>query len=200
MLTKSNDYGEIATDKCVPCNDSHMKNVVYMRPKSSTPLPTQPYNINSDPRPSFDNSTIDGEAHKTTNEKSKTLFIITPTYKRTTQKIDLTSMCYTLMHVPNVVWIIIEDASEPTQLVTNLLQRCKVKTVHLIAHTSAAYKVEKGKARWSKPRGVEQRNAGLTWLRKHYNAEDCNGVVYFGDDDNKYDLRLFDEVCFRIYC
>ena len=96
------------------------------------------------------------------------------------------------MHVPNVVWIIIEDAPEPTQLVTNLLQRCKVKTVQL-------HVARKSKST-SKPKGVQQRNAGLTWLREHYNAENCNGVVYFGDDDNKYDLRLFDEVCFRIYC
>ena len=149
--------------------------------------------INSDPRQSFDNLTIDGETHKTTNEKSKTIFIITPTYKRLTQKIDLTSMCYTLMHVPNVVWIIIEDAPKPTQLVTNLLKRCKIKTVHLNVG-------KEGKSRTSRPKGVAQRNAGLTWLREHYNAENCSGVVYFGDDDNKYDLRLFDEVCLRIYC
>ena len=102
------------------------------------------------------------------------------------------------MHVPNVVWIIIEDAPKPTQLVTNLLQRCKVKTVHLIAYvyTSAIKELKKGQDRRSKSRGVEQRNVGLTWLRKHYSAENCSGVVYLGDDDNKYDLRLFDEVCF----
>ena len=195
---ESYDYGETATDKCAPCNDSHIiQNVVYIWPKSSTPTPTESYN-NSDQRQSFDYSTIDEETHKTTNQKLKTIFIITPTYKRSTQKIDLTSMCHTLMNVPNVVWIIIEDAPKPTKLVTNLLQRCRVKTVHLIAHTSAAYRVKKGRGRGSKPRGLEQRNAGLTWLRKHYNAENCNGVVYFGDDDNKYDLRLFDEVCFRI--
>ena len=124
--------------------------------------------------------------------KSKTIFVITPTYERPTQKVDLTSMCHTLMNVPNVVWIVIEDAPKPTQLVTNLLQRCKVETVHLNATTSATYKVEKGK---KKNRGVDQRNDGLTWLREHYSVENCSGVVYFGDDDNKFDLRLFDEVC-----
>ena len=68
-----------------------------------------------------------------------------------------------------------------------------VKTVHLVVPTSEKYipAVEKGRPSWSIPRGVEQRNAGLNWLRKHFN---CNGVFYFGDDDNKYDLRLFDEV------
>ena len=96
------------------------------------------------------------------------------------------------MNVQNVVWIIIEDAPKPTQLVTNLLQRCKVETVHLIATTSTIYKGAKKK---SNAKGVDQRNAGLTWLREHYSVENCSGVVYFGDDDNKYDLRLFDEVC-----
>ena len=140
----------------------------------------------------LDNSNVHGQ------DNLKTIFIITPTYKRSTQKVDLTSMCHTLMHVPNVVWIVIEDAPKPTQLVTNLLQRCKVKTVHLIAATSATYKLKEGQDRRLKSRGVEQRNAGLTWLRKHYSAENCSGVVYLGDDDNKYDLRLFDEVCFSL--
>ena len=127
------------------------------------------------------------------------IFIITPTYHRDTQKIDLTSMCHTLMNVPNVIWIIIEDAPKPTNIVTQLIQRCRVDIVHLIAHTSAAYKVKKGSPHWSKPRGVEQRNAGLNWLRQKYSADNCNGVVYFGDDDNKYDLRLFDDVSYHLY-
>ena len=40
-------------------------------------------------------------------------------------------------------------------------------------------------------RGVLQRNAGLTWLRANNKT---NGVVYFADDDNTYDVRLFEEV------
>ena len=124
----------------------------------------------------------------------KTIFVITPTHTRQTQKIDLTSMCHTLMHIPKLTWIIIEDGSESTKLVTNFIQRCKVEIVHLLTKTSSKYIPKKGQHRWSKPRGVEQRNAGLSWLRQHYSPENCNGVVYFGDDDNKYDLRLFDEV------
>ena len=45
-----------------------------------------------------------------------------------------------------------------------------------------------------KLRGVNQRNAGLWWLRRHYSLENASGVVYFMDDDNKYDLRVFHEV------
>ena len=44
-------------------------------------------------------------------------------------------------------------------------------------------------------RGVDQRNAGLEWLRNNcHRLFNCSGVVYFGDDDNKYDLRVFKEV------
>ena len=69
----------------------------------------------------------------------KTIFIITPTHQRRSQKVDLTSMCHTLMHVPKVVWIVIEDAPQPTSLVMNVLRHCKVEKVHLTAQTSAKY-------------------------------------------------------------
>lgn len=41
-----------------------------------------------------------------------------------------------------------------------------------------------------KPRGVSNRNRGLDWIRA--NASD--GVFYFADDDNTYDLQIFHEV------
>ena len=133
------------------------------------------------------------------DSKLKTIFVITPTYQRKTQKIDLTAMCHTLMLVPEVVWIVIEDVPKPTSLVTQLLSRCKVETVHLTVLTSPAFQPKKGASAKSVSRGVEQRNAGLSWLRQHYKTANCNGVVYFGDDDNKYDLRLFDDVSPHLY-
>lgn len=39
-----------------------------------------------------------------------------------------------------------------------------------------------------------QRNAGLKWLRKNSSNANRNGVVYFADDDNAYDLKLFEEI------
>ena len=103
-------------------------------------------------------------------------------------------MCHTLMSVQKVVWIIIEDSQKPTDLVTKLIQRCNVEIVHLAIPTSSDYRAEKGKPAHSKSRGVEQRNAGLNWLRENYSSHNCSGVFYFGDDDNKYDLRLFEDV------
>ena len=34
-----------------------------------------------------------------------------------TQKVDLTSLCYTLMHMPKVHWILIEDSDQRTDLI-----------------------------------------------------------------------------------
>ena len=135
------------------------------------------------PKPHTGNNT-----HPTPPER--TIFFITPTYARSTQKSDLTSVCVTLMHVQKVVWIIVEDSEEKSDLVKRLLNRCTVTSVHLNAVTPKYYKTNK----W-KPRGVLQRNAGLTWVRNHHTAENCTGIVYFGDDDNSYDLKIFIKVC-----
>ena len=40
------------------------------------------------------------------------------------------------------------------------------------------------------PRGVSNRNEAMDWIREHV----TEGVVYFADDDNSYDIRLFEEV------
>lgn len=48
----------------------------------------------------------------------------------------------------------------------------------------------KKKTKGPRPRGVSNRNKGLEWIRE--NA--YNGVFYFADDDNTYDLDLFSEV------
>lgn len=48
----------------------------------------------------------------------------------------------------------------------------------------------RNKKKGPKPRGVSNRNRGLEWIRE--NAK--TGVFYFADDDNSYDLQLFDEV------
>lgn len=46
------------------------------------------------------------------------------------------------------------------------------------------------KTKKAKPRGVSNRNRGLEWLRE--NATE--GVFYFADDDNTYDISIFEQV------
>lgn len=135
-----------------------------------------------------------------------TIYVITPTYARWTQKADLTRMCSTLMHVPNVHWIIIEDSEKKTALVTKMLSgkySCKIEyTTQLNIRTPKEKRLGPKDKRWTKSRGILQRNLALQWLRESAASGTLgnidgriDGVVYFGDDDNTYDLQLFNEVC-----
>lgn len=41
------------------------------------------------------------------------------------------------------------------------------------------------------PRGVANRRAAINWIRNNGKRP---GVMYFGDDDNTFDLKLFSEI------
>ena len=63
--------------------------------------------------------------------------MITPTYARWTQKADLTRLCQTLMHVPSLHWIVVEDSEGKTDLVKRLLGLCGVCVcVRVCVHVS----------------------------------------------------------------
>ena len=97
------------------------------------------------------------------------------------------------MHVPNLVWIVVEDSDRKTELVTYLLTKCESVVIVHMNVKALAPPLPKGK-KGTPARGVAQRNAGLSWIRKHCSECVCRGAVYFMDDDNKYDLQLFEEV------
>merc|ERR1719272_1107120 len=130
------------------------------------------------------------------------LYLITPTYKRHTQKADLVVMGNTLRQVRNIHWIIVEDADAETALVTNFLKDCGVPYTRVVQRTPKymqreickvvnprvgcpQWKLGKEAELWTRPRGVEQRNAGLAALRS---LPPKDGVFYFADDDNSYSL------------
>ena len=45
------------------------------------------------------------------------------------------------------------------------------------------------------PRGVANRRAAINWIRNNVISKKP-GVLYFGDDDNTFDLKLFSEIRF----
>lgn len=104
------------------------------------------------------------------------------------------------MLVPNIHWIIIEDATETSALVRNVLKRAGLdgRSTLLYAKTPTDFKLKDKDPNWTKPRGVEQRNVGLAWCRIRFQVTagiiERNSVVYFMDDDNTYSLELFAEI------
>ena len=116
------------------------------------------------------------------------------------QKAELTRLSHTFLHVPQLHWILVEDAPHQTPLVKDFLAASGLKYTHLHMLTPKERKLQEGDPSWLKPRGAEQRNEGLRWLREMAAAAGGKGptlenaVVYFADDDNTYGLQLFEEV------
>ncbi|TKR70551.1 hypothetical protein L596_022562 [Steinernema carpocapsae] len=118
------------------------------------------------------------------------IFFITPTYFRATQKADLTRLAQTLHAVPNLVWVIVEDALEFSDSVSSILISSGLQYGHLLKSTPKEKKYNGSEVHG---KGAWQRNHALAWIRKNF-ADLKRGVIYFGDDDNTYDWRLFDEM------
>lgn len=135
----------------------------------------------------------------TSSSSLPTIFVITPTYARHTQEADLVRLSQTLSQVRNLHWIIVEDSAEKSQLLTHFVNSRPMAVTHLNYKTSekmfiTIHTKHGGTKRRLRARGVEQRNLALQWLRQNYKLGEVRGVVYFGDDDNTYDLRVFEEV------
>uniref|UniRef100_A0A915DLE2 Galactosylgalactosylxylosylprotein 3-beta-glucuronosyltransferase n=1 Tax=Ditylenchus dipsaci TaxID=166011 RepID=A0A915DLE2_9BILA len=111
-----------------------------------------------------------------------TVIIITPTHKRPERLADMTRFSQTLMHVHGIHWIVIEDGNETVPAVERILQRSKIPYSYFFTTTMPGFP----------KRGWTHRNFGLEYIRKHYRNFHRNAVVYFADDDNSYDIRLFD--------
>jgi len=128
-------------------------------------------------------------ATNTSSPKSNlpTVYFITPTYPRREQIAELTRLGQTLLLARNIHWIIAEDSSFCSPMVSDLLKRLQIPFTHLVSPQPLMYK--KAKLRYN-PRGVSNRRAGLHWVLENVQT----GVVYFGDDDNTYDVRLFKQI------
>ncbi|KAI6224161.1 Galactosylgalactosylxylosylprotein 3-beta-glucuronosyltransferase [Aphelenchoides besseyi] len=100
-----------------------------------------------------------------------TIFVITPT------------LTQTLMHISNLFWIVIEDGNSTVPTVERMLNRSGINFTYL--HTTNKFGLPR--------RGWAQRNYGLQHIRENYANYSHGGVVYFADDDNSYDLRLFND-------
>lgn len=78
------------------------------------------------------------------------IYVITPTFRRGEQLAELTRLGYTLKHVPNLFWLVIEDSAELTPAVSKLLTRIGVPFEHLIGK----YKLVQFGISWQLPNAI----------------------------------------------
>ncbi|XP_016944415.3 galactosylgalactosylxylosylprotein 3-beta-glucuronosyltransferase S isoform X2 [Drosophila suzukii] len=114
------------------------------------------------------------------------IYFVTPTYPRREQIPELTRLAHTLLHVPRLHWLVADDQEKCNDFMDTLLNRFGIPFTHMVSPMPSKFRNEK-----PAPRGVANRRAALQWLRQHNLT---NGILYFGDDDNTYDLRLFSEI------
>lgn len=118
------------------------------------------------------------------------IFVVTPTYARAERLADITRMAQTLMLVPDIEWVVVEDGSYKMPAVERVLARSGLAYHYITAETPPTYR-----GVWTVS-GNHQRNAGIDFVlhhRQHRLPLHTRAVIYFGDDDNAYDYRLFDE-------
>ncbi|XP_055389340.1 galactosylgalactosylxylosylprotein 3-beta-glucuronosyltransferase S [Condylostylus longicornis] len=114
------------------------------------------------------------------------IYFVTPTYPRREQIPELTRLGQTLMHVPRIHWIVADDFDACNSNLDFLLNTFGVPYTHISSPMPDIYR-----AKSPNPRGVANRRAALNWIR---NGNHKHGVLYFGDDDNTFDLKLFSEI------
>ncbi|XP_054742985.1 galactosylgalactosylxylosylprotein 3-beta-glucuronosyltransferase S [Anastrepha obliqua] len=114
------------------------------------------------------------------------IYFVTPTYPRREQVPELLRLAYTLLHVPRIHWILANDHDECNGYLDGLLIELGLPFTHLASPMPEFYRRKK-----PLPRGVANRRAAIHWLRQR---SITNGILYFGDDDNTYDLKLFSEI------
>lgn len=70
----------------------------------------------------------------------------------------------------------------------DLLERTNIPYVHLLGPRPPTHMDKRS------GRGVSNRLKAFEWLRENYQGTSQLGVIYFADDDNAYDIRLFEEM------
>ena len=105
------------------------------------------------------------------------LIIVTPTYKNPKRLFFINECIKVFSQIKNLLWILCEDNNTIDFEVNNLLLKSKINYTYL------SYGPTKDK-------GNEQRNYCYEYI-VHNNL---TGIIYNADDDNQYNIKLFDEI------
>lgn len=141
-----------------------------------------------------------------TNHSKPIIHLITPTYSRSAQLADLTRLGQTLLLVDRLHWILVEDSWNKSNAVMEFVDHMRImvkkygkdmELTHLNERTPTEHQRRANEKQHRRPRGVAQRNWALRYLhvtQYQQTAFSEDDVIYFADDDNTYDVRLFEEM------
>ncbi|XP_064474046.1 galactosylgalactosylxylosylprotein 3-beta-glucuronosyltransferase S-like [Ornithodoros turicata] len=119
-------------------------------------------------------------------QRGITIYVVTPTYYRALQIPELVRLSQTLILVENLHWVVVEDSYSLRPKVAQVLEESGLSFTHLVGPKPTEYSRV-----WKYGRGVSNRLRALEWIRQNASLP---GVLYFADDDNAYDVRLFEEI------
>lgn len=106
----------------------------------------------------------------------KELLIITCTVRRPRRVYFIKECIKVFSRVPHMRWIVVEDGHTIDQEIARLLEQSGISCKYLHVY--------------SRDFGNSQKNLGLVYIRDNH----LKGIVYIADDDNRYDVRLFEEI------
>jgi len=107
----------------------------------------------------------------------KTLIFVTPTYKNAKRVFFINECIKIFKEINNLIWILCEDDNTIDVEINELLLRSGIIYKYLSFGPT-------------KDKGNEQRNVCYNYIVNN----NINGIIYNADDDNEYDIRLFDEI------
>lgn len=105
------------------------------------------------------------------------LILVTPTYARPDRLLYLRRCSKIFEKVPNLIWLVVEDASETDEEVERMLKSSGVQ----FRYWAIGPTMDKGHL---------QRESAFNFIVR----EGLKGIIYNADDDNYYELHLFDEL------
>uniref|UniRef100_A0A182PTY9 Galactosylgalactosylxylosylprotein 3-beta-glucuronosyltransferase n=1 Tax=Anopheles epiroticus TaxID=199890 RepID=A0A182PTY9_9DIPT len=170
---------QLENEQLVICYES---NTDYRKSLYATNLP----DITDEPSTTQRNNHQPQALQQPVNGTEPVIYFVTPTYPRREQIAEIIRLGQTLMHVPRLHWIVADDTTSCSDVLNRHIRKFGIPYTQLASPMPEMYR-----ARKNAPRGVANRRAALNWIRRNQKK---TGVLYFGDDDNTFDLKLFSEI------
>lgn len=105
------------------------------------------------------------------------LIIVTPTYTNSKRTFFISECIKVFKNIPNLIWVLCEDADGIDIEINEMLTKSCITYKYLSFGPT-------------KDKGNEQRNVCYEYIVNN----DINGIIYNADDDNQYEMKLFDEI------